>query len=168
VILLPGGPPYLKLPKGNKTRDVPLGDEPAAMLAAHIRDFPPVKVWIEDRSNPARPTWRWAELLFTTEDGEAIPRNWFSDRVWAPGRRDTGLPATLTFHDFRHFYASALIRTGDVKAAQEALGHATAQETLDTYGHLWPDSKDRARAAIDAAFRGDVGPMWGVQPGQVG
>jgi hypothetical protein len=25
-------------------------------------------------------------------------------------------------------------------------------ETLDTYGHLWPDSEDRTRSAIEAAF----------------
>lgn len=169
LALLPGGPPFLKLPKGRKTRIVPLGDEPAAMLAAHIKEHPPAKVRIEDRTNPARPVWRWVELLFTTPGGEAIPRNWFSSAVWIPGRREVELPEALTFHDQRHFYASALIRFGEsVKTVQEALGHASAQETMDTYGHLWPDSKDRARAAIDSAFRGDVGPMWGAQPEQVG
>jgi integrase len=30
-----------------------------------------------------------------------------------------------------------------VKAVQRFLGHATAAETLDTYGHLWPDDDDR-------------------------
>lgn len=37
--------------------------------------------------------------------------------------------------------------------AQRRLGHATAAETLDTYAHLWPDSEDRTRAAIDAVLR---------------
>lgn len=32
------------------------------------------------------------------------------------------------------------------------MGHKSAQTTLDTYGHLWPDSDDRTRAAIDTAF----------------
>lgn len=168
LVLMPGGPPFLRLPKGRKTREVPLGDEPAAMLAAHIAEFPTQKVWIEDRTNPVRPVWRWAELLFTFPAGEAIRRTSFSSSVWRPGRRAANLPSALTFHDMRHFYASAVIRTGDVKAAQEALGHASAQETLDTYGHLWVDSKARARAAIDAAFRGDVGPEWGASPAQAG
>ncbi|OQZ91425.1 hypothetical protein BST11_08930 [Mycobacterium alsense] len=30
------------------------------------------------------------------------------------------------------------------------LGHANAVETLDTYSHLWPDSDDRTRDAIDS------------------
>jgi len=34
------------------------------------------------------------------------------------------------------------------------LGHASAAETLDTYSHLWPDSEDRTRAAIDAILGG--------------
>ena len=29
-----------------------------------------------------------------------------------------------------------------VKVVQRRLGHKTAKETLDTYGHLWPDSDD--------------------------
>jgi integrase len=39
-----------------------------------------------------------------------------------------------------------------VKAVQRYLGHATAAETLDTYGHLWPDDDELIRAAVDAAF----------------
>jgi hypothetical protein len=35
---------------------------------------------------------------------------------------------------------------------QSFLGHATAAETPDTYGHLWPDDEDRLRAAIDAVL----------------
>ena len=31
----------------------------------------------------------------------------------------------------------------------EDLGHANAAETLDTYSHLWPDSDDRTREAVD-------------------
>ncbi len=35
---------------------------------------------------------------------------------------------------------------------QHRLGHATAAETLDTYAHLWPDSDDRTREAIDSVL----------------
>lgn len=59
----------------------------------------------------------------------------------------------VTFHDLRHYYASLLIRHGEsVKVVQARLGHATAAETLDTYSHLWPDSEDRTRDAIDAVL----------------
>ncbi|HEV8206068.1 MAG TPA: site-specific integrase, partial [Acidimicrobiia bacterium] len=35
---------------------------------------------------------------------------------------------------------------------QARLGHASAAETLDTYSHLWPDSEDRTRRAIDTVL----------------
>ena len=46
-----------------------------------------------------------------------------------------------------------LIRDGEwVKVVQARLGHASAAETLDTYSHLWPDSEDQTRAAVDAVL----------------
>jgi hypothetical protein len=39
------------------------------------------------------------------------------------------------------------------KTVQARLGHATAVETLDTYSHLWPDSDDRTREAVDSVLR---------------
>ena len=56
-------------------------------------------------------------------------------------------------HALRYHYASLLIRHGEsVKVVQARLGHASASETLDTYAHLWPDSEDRTRAAVDAVL----------------
>jgi integrase len=57
----------------------------------------------------------------------------------------------VRLHDFRHFYASLLIVGGEsVKVVQARLGHASARETLETYAHLWPDTEDRTRQAVDA------------------
>jgi integrase len=68
-------------------------------------------------------------------------------------RSALGLPVSVTCHDLRHYYASLLIRHGEsVKTVQARLGHASAAETLDTYSHLWPDSDDRTREAIDAVL----------------
>ncbi len=67
-------------------------------------------------------------------------------------REAAGLNGT-GFYALRHYYASLLIRYGEsVKTAQARLGHATAAETLDTYSHLWADSDDRTREAVDAAL----------------
>jgi hypothetical protein len=56
-------------------------------------------------------------------------------------------------HDLRHFYASTLIAANlNPKVIQARLGHATITETMDTYGHLFPDAGDLARGAIDAMF----------------
>jgi len=72
------------------------------------------------------------------------------------GRRRAGLPESITFHDLRHFFASALIHAGcNVKQVQAALGHKSAKVTLDIYGHLWPGEEDRVRDAIGPLFRPD-------------
>ncbi|WP_067128002.1 tyrosine-type recombinase/integrase [Microtetraspora malaysiensis] len=63
------------------------------------------------------------------------------------------LPAGFRFHGLRHYLASLLIASGaDVKVVQARLRHASAKTTLDTYSHLWPDSDESTRAAIDAAL----------------
>lgn len=49
---------------------------------------------------------------------------------------DIGSPS-IRFHDLRHSYAVAAIKSGDdIKTVQENLGHATAAFTLDVYGHV--------------------------------
>jgi len=64
-----------------------------------------------------------------------------------------GLPPTFRYHDLLHYFASMLIASGaDVKVVQARLRHASAKTTLDVYGHLWPDSDDSTRAAVDAVF----------------
>nr|WP_066948889.1 tyrosine-type recombinase/integrase [Microtetraspora fusca] len=65
------------------------------------------------------------------------------------GRR--GRPAQGTrFHDLRHFYASSFIRASlNPKVIQARLGHATIAETMDTYGHLFPDDEDLGRGAVE-------------------
>lgn len=64
-----------------------------------------------------------------------------------------GLPTGFRFQDLRHYFASMLIASGaDVKVVQARMRHASAKTTLDTYSHLWPDSDDSTRAAIDAAM----------------
>ena len=89
-------------------------------------------------------------LLFTAESGGPIRRTAYFARVWRPAVQRAQLPNGTTFHDLRHFYASLLIRHGEsVKVVQERLGHASAVETLNTYAHLWPDSADRTRTAVD-------------------
>jgi integrase len=62
-----------------------------------------------------------------------------------------GLADGFRFHDLRHYLASLLIASGaDVKVVQARLRHASAKATLDTYGQLWPDAHESARAAVGA------------------
>jgi hypothetical protein len=68
---------------------------------------------------------------------------------WSPRRNDQ--------HDLRHRFASPLLAAGEsVVAVAERLGYDDASLVLSTYGHLMPDSEDRTRRAVDAAW-GAVG-----------
>lgn len=72
---------------------------------------------------------------------------------WKQAREGSGV-AGVRLHDLRHFYASGLIANGcDVVTVQQALGHAKATTTLNTYSHLWPTAEDKTRAAAGALVR---------------
>lgn len=54
------------------------------------------------------------------------------------------------FHDLRHSYAVASIKSGDdIKTVQENLGHATAAFTLDVYGHVTDQMKKESAARME-------------------
>lgn len=80
----------------------------------------------------------------------------YGSRIFATAVRRAGLPAGTTSHHLRHHYASVLLAAGEsVVAVAERLGHENATLVLKTYGHLMPDSEDRTRRAIDAAWTTD-------------
>ena len=97
---------------------------------------------------------RWPSATFlTNESGGQLSPTSLEVAMRAARAKVDGLPADFRFHDLRHFYASLLIVSGmDVKIVQARMRHASAKTTLDTYGHLWPDSDDSTRAAVDAAL----------------
>jgi integrase len=134
LVLLPE--PHLAAPKTRAShRSVPLPDTVLDALSQHLAEFPT------------------DGYVFTNESRQSLRRSVFS-RVWRRAVGTAGLPAGTSFHDLRHHYASLLIDHGEsVKIVQARLGHASAAETLNTYSHLWPDSEDRTRAAVDTAWR---------------
>jgi integrase len=74
-------------------------------------------------------------------------------RTWRAAVATAGLPTGTRFHDLRHLYASTLIAAGlHPKLVQARLRHARIAETMDRYGHLFPESESRGRGAIAAAF----------------
>ena len=55
----------------------------------------------------------------------------------------------------RHTFASLLIRQGvNIKVVQMLLGHKEISETLDTYGHLFPNDLQDAIMQLDGLFKG--------------
>lgn len=125
------GPPKT----ASSVRTVPLPRVVIDALAEHLRLFPPAV----------------GAPIFTGSDGQLLGRSAFGE-IWRRAVKSSGIPQ-CTFHGLRHYYASLLIRHGEsVKTVQLCLGHASAAETLDTYSHLWPDSDDRTRDAVDAVL----------------
>lgn len=58
------------------------------------------------------------------------------------------------FHDLRHSYAVAALKSGDdIKTVQENLGHATASFTLDIYGHVTEKMKKESASRMEQFIR---------------
>ena len=96
--------------------------------------------------------WRAVTILTNEQGGQLAP--WGLERAFRAAKAKVPeLPAEFRYHDLRHYYASLLIASGaDVKVVQARLRHRSAKTTLDVYGHLFPDSDDRTRTAVDAAL----------------
>ena len=91
-------------------------------------------------------------LVFTDSKGEPIRRSALGHQ-WRRAASSAGVDG-FTPHSLRHYAASILIDQGaSVKAVQRHLGHSSATTTLDTYAHLWPDSEDITRRALEAGLR---------------
>jgi len=91
--------------------------------------------------------WTDTGLVFTREDGTAVPGQWVSVRFETLAFR-AGLPP-VRFHDLRHGAASQYKAAGlDTKYISAMLGHARTSFTDDVYVTLFPDV---ARAAAEAA-----------------
>jgi integrase len=120
--------------KGSR-RTIPLPDVVLEALSQHLAAYPS------------------DGLVFTNTEGRPVLKN----RVAVTFRnaaKKAGLEG-VSFRDLRHHYASLLIHGGEsVKAVQARLGHSSASITLDVYSHLWPDSEDRTRHAVDGAWGG--------------
>ena len=72
----------------------------------------------------------------------------YKESVASIGRPDA------RFHDLRHSYAIAAIRSGDdIKTVQGNLGHATASFTLDVYGHVTDQMKNASAARMEAYIK---------------
>jgi integrase len=131
------GPPKTK----TSTRTVPLPRHVVRAMEKHLANY------------PAEPD----DLVFRTLRGTPLTRTtwllaWRPEAGGGPARA-MGLDKRQGLHQLRHFYASLLIAAGrSPKEVQERLGHATMEETMKTYIHLWHSADQGTRDAVDAAF----------------
>lgn len=92
--------------------------------------------------------WEDTGFVFTNEIGQHLrPKGVYDEfkrvveKMGCPGFR---------FHDLRHSYAVASLRSGDdIKTVQENLGHATAAFTLNTYAHVTEQMKRDSAARME-------------------
>ncbi len=138
---LVGQGPVFAPPKADASiRTVALSPVVLEALAAHLEAF------------PVGPDG----LVVPYRNGRAIRRNRFG-YMWRQSLARAGLATDFRYHDLRHYFASVLIAGGcSPKEVQKALGDASTTVVFDTYGHLMPDSEDRARQAVQAALGNSV------------
>ena len=100
----------------------------------------------------AGPMWKDSGLVFTNELGHHLAIH----TVYKDFKQiaaSIGCP-DARFHDLRHSYAVAAIRSGDdIKTVQGNLGHATAAFTLDVYGHVTDQMKRESAARMESYIK---------------
>ncbi len=107
--------------KGNKTRIVPVGD--TAVVA--------IRKWLSVRARFTRPDMNRDDLhaLFINSRGHRLSPRLVQLRLKDHARR-LGLPVNVHPHVLRHSFASHILQSsGDLRAVQEMLGHASITST---------------------------------------
>ena len=140
-----GGEHRLLPTKNSKSRSITL----APFLVSILKQVR--KKQLENRLRYGE-CWENSGFVFTDELGRHLkPQVVYRDykkvvaEIGAPG---------LRFHDLRHTYAVAAIKSGDdIKTVQENLGHATAAFTLDVYGHVTEKMKEESAARMEQFIR---------------
>jgi integrase/recombinase XerC len=133
------------LGNGSKTRIVPVGTAALAAIAA----------WLPERAKLARPA---EPALFVGRAGRRMAPREVQRRIkrWAAA---AGLDVDVHPHMLRHSFASHVLQSsGDLRAVQEMLGHASIAST-QVYTHLdfqhlakvYDAAHPRARRAKDKA-----------------
>ena len=104
------------LGKGNKRRSVPVGSKALEALQAWLQQRPA----LADVGEAA---------LFVSRRGTRLTPNQLRNRLQAQALQ-AGLPTRVHPHMLRHSYASHLLQSsGDLRAVQELLGHASISTT---------------------------------------
>lgn len=94
---------------------------------------------------------KW-NLAFTDALGKNLVRRTVVKHFKAVIER-ANIPSDVRFHDLRHSFAVTSLYSGDdVKTVQANLGHATAQFTLDVYGHVTQKMRQESAMRMQAFY----------------
>lgn len=142
---------YVFVPlKNDKTRVVTLAPWVVHLLSKH-------KIKQDEQRKNIGEMWEESGFVFTDDLGRhlAIYTVYKDFKAIVAA---IGSPSTR-FHDLRHSYAVAAIRAGDdIKTVQGNLGHATASFTLDVYGHVTDQMKQRSAARMENYIQSILNP----------
>jgi integrase len=132
--------------KGSRPHTIPLSREMAAIVFRHEGGHPEwVFTYVCRKARRGRgPDDPRARVM-----GQRYPVTYEGLKTaWKAARKAAGLP-DLRFHDMRHTAATRLLRrTGNLKLAQQLLGHEDITTTATYYAHA---SIEDLRAALDSA-----------------
>lgn len=89
------------------------------------------------------------DLIFPNQRGRPYQGRNLLRRVLQPAGQAAG-NGRVTWHQFRHVHSTLLHDLGvPAKVAQQQLGHATVETTLDVYTHAIPETHRRAVEALE-------------------
>jgi integrase len=93
--------------------------------------------------------WEEHGLVFPSTRGTPLePRNLI--RHFKAVLERVGLPSHIRFHDLRHSCATLLIAQGvHPRVVMEMLGHSQISVTMNTYGHVLPETQRQAARQLD-------------------
>jgi integrase len=141
-----GGKLHFGATKTYETRTIPLPGFLIDKLARHMKAIP---------DDPGA-------LVFTTEQGQPLRGSNWRFRVWLPALKRAGIKP-LRIHDLRHTCASLLIAQGhSPNSIQAHPGHSSITVTLDIYGHLYPEEREKIAAGLEEAYRAAKERNYGV------
>ncbi len=149
--------------------DVSLGKLPFVSVAASAtKNNKPAKQYVSDELAEELKKMKGTRKVFSISSKQELARTFRSDvdearLLWL----DSGesLPAdflespdasgaVLDFHSLRHTCGSWLVAEGiPLPEVQKIMRHSTIKLTVDTYGHIAPDTQSQRRNALSARLR---------------
>jgi len=140
------GGPRFTTPKNGKGRPVTLTREAIEALRSHRKDQNEVRLKLGT-------LWEDNDLIFASEMGRSLTRDFVDRRSYKPLLKRAGLPEKR-LHDLRHTCATLLLGQGvHPTLVQKLLGHASVVMTLNRHSHWIPSMGDQTARAMEAALR---------------
>ncbi len=155
---------FFETPKNGKGRTI----LPAPIAMDALR-----KEWEKQKAEQARAGNLWNNqfnLVFTDALGKNLVRRTVVKHFKKIAQR-AGLADDARFHDLRHSFAVTSLYAGDdIKTVQANLGHATAQFTLDVYGHVTQKMRQESASRMQKFYENlsDDNPHKGKPKGNSG